>query len=145
MTTQSTRDVHTDSQLGLRSLLLGSLPDTLLTADAPDRYTVEAVFTRRPEREEIAEILGGDTRRFLSHAGFPAVEVAVSDRRLEIANTNLEELRDGLGRALGARLAEISDAARLQRDDAAERNVNAATVERHRTEQVAALASSVTF
>jgi len=106
MSTPSTTTTSSASApLGLGSVLVGSLPSALMTADAPARYTVEAVFTRRPQREEIAEILGDETRETLVREGYPTVELTVSDRRLEIANTTLEELRDGLGSVLAERLA----------------------------------------
>src|SRR6478736_1387528 len=107
--------------LGLGSVLVGSLPAALLTDHAPERYTVEAVFTRRPERDEVTEILGIETRDRLARAGYPTVEVTVSDRRLEIANTNLEELRDGLAAVLADRLAEISVTLMADREVAAHR------------------------
>ncbi len=132
-------------KLGLGSVLVSSLPAALMTDDAPDRYTVEAVFTRRPERDEIEQILGSETRARLASAGYPTVEVTISDRRLEIANTNLEELRDGLGSVLASRLAEISAGVRARRDAAAVRFRDAAGVEHARAAAVAALAGSVTF
>lgn len=131
--------------LGPGSVLVGSLPVALMTDEAPDRYTVEAVFTRRPERDEIIEILGGETRDHLTRAGYSTVEVTVSDRRLEIANTNLEELRDGLGRILADRLAEISARVRRKHDVAAMRFQVAAVKEQERIAAVAALAGSVSF
>lgn len=131
--------------LGLGSVLVGSLPAALMTDEAPDRYTVEAVFTRRPERDEIAEILGSETRDRLAKAGYPTVEVTISDRRLEIANTNLEELRDGLGGVLADRLAEVSAGVRAMQDVAAVRFREAAEGEQGRAASVAALAASVTF
>ena len=126
-------------------MLVGSLPATLLTDAAPDRYTVEAVFTRRPEPEEIKEILGADTRAFLAKAGHPTVELTVSDRRLEIANTNLEELRDGLAALLAARLADISAGLHARREAAALQFQDAAEHEQDRAAAVAALAESVSF
>ncbi|MEZ3161750.1 hypothetical protein AB1K54_14595 [Microbacterium sp. BWT-B31] len=131
--------------LGLGSVLVGSLPAALMTDDAPERYTVEAVFTRRPERDEVAEILGSSTRQFLSKAGYPTVEVTISDRRLEIANTNLEELRDGLASVLADRLAAIAEAVRARQDAAAARYEDAAATEQLRAAAVAALAESVAF
>ncbi|KQR91020.1 MAG: hypothetical protein J0I33_13955 [Microbacterium ginsengisoli] len=131
--------------LGLRSVLVGSLPAALMTEDAPDRYTVEAVFSRRPEREEVAQILGSETRDVLASSGYPTVEVTVSDRRLEIANTNLEELRDGLARVLADRLSEISTVVRATREAAAARFEDAAASEHVRASAVTALAASVTF
>lgn len=131
--------------LALRSVLAASLPATLMTDEAPDRYTVEAVFTRRPERDEVIEILGSETRDFLAKAGYPTVEVTISDRRLEIANTNLEELRDGLASVLADRLADISTEVRDRQDAAAVVFQNAAVSEKTRTAAVTALAESVTF
>ncbi|XPP27766.1 MAG: hypothetical protein ACNYNX_06170 [Leucobacter sp.] len=116
-----------------------------MTVDAPDRYTVAAVFTRRPEDDEIREILGDDTRHFLTGAGYPTVEVTVTDRRLEIANTNLEELRDGLARVLAERLAEISTEVHSRQRAAAARFQHAAESERDRAASVVALAESVRF
>ncbi len=133
MSTQSTTKSPSDSAaLGLGSVLAGSLPSALMTADAPARYTVEAVFTRRPQREEIADLLSDETREMLIRNGYPVVELTVSDRRLEIANTNLEELRDGLGTVLADRLAEISDRAVERRDAAALRDEKTAEGERER-------------
>lgn len=145
METQTRTSGADAAALGLGSVLVGSLPAALMTDDAPDRYTVEAVFTRRPERDEIEQILGSETRARLASAGYPTVEVTISDRRLEIANTNLEELRDGLGSVLAARLAEISAGVRARQDAAAVRFRDAAAVEQARAASVAALAGSVTF
>lgn len=131
--------------LGLGSVLAGSLPAALLTDHAPERYTVEAVFTRRPERDEVTEILGPETRDRFERSGYPTVEVTVSDRRLEIANTNLDELRDGLAVVLADRLAEISAAVRARQDAAAVRFHDAAESEQARAAAVAALAESIAF
>jgi len=43
-------------ELRVGAILADALPSELLTADAPDRYTVLAVFNRRPSRAEIDEI-----------------------------------------------------------------------------------------
>ncbi len=146
METQTRTSGADTATLGLGSVLVGSLPAALMTDDeAPDRYTVEAVFTRRPERDEITEILGSETRERLAKAGYSTVEVTISDRRLEIANTNLEELRDGLGGVLADRLAEISEGVRARQDAAAVRFREAAAGELDRAASVAALAESVTF
>lgn len=131
--------------LGLGSVLVGSLPSALMTVDAPDRYTVEAVFTRRPEEDEVRGILADGTRRFLAEAGYPAVAVTVADRRLEIANTSLEELRDGLAHVLADRIAGISEAVHSRRDAAAARFQHAAESEHDRAAAVAVLAESVRF
>lgn len=145
METQTRTSGSDAATLGLGSVLVGSLPAALMTDDAPDRYTVEAVFTRRPERDEVAGILGSETREFLANAGYPTVEVTISDRRLEIANTNLEELRGGLARVLADRLAEISAVVRAREDASELRFRDAAASETIRTAAVVALAESVTF
>lgn len=145
METQTRTTGADAATLGLGSVLVGSLPAALMTADAPDRYMVEAVFSRRPERDEVVAILGSETRDRLTKSGYPTVEVTVSDRRLEIANTNLEELRDGLANVLADRLAEISAAVRATRDAAAVRFADAAASEKERATAVTALAGSVSF
>ncbi|QKJ18858.1 hypothetical protein [Microbacterium hominis] len=145
METQTRTSGVDAATLGLGSVLVGSLPAALLTDHAPERYTVEAVFTRRPERDEVTAILGSETRERLTTAGYPTVEVTVSDRRLEIANTSLEELGDGLATVLADRLAEISGDVRARRDAAAVKYHDAAEIEHVRATAVAALASSVAF
>jgi len=131
--------------LGLRSVLVGSLPPALLTAAAPDRYSVEAVFSRRPEQDEVTEILGSDTRSFLSEHGHPTVELSVSDRRLGIANTNLEELRDGLAGLIVERLAEISAQVKAKHVLALAQSKIASELELDRAAAVVRLAESIDF
>lgn len=144
-------ELHTETSggaaelLGLRSVLASSLPAALMTDTAPDRYTVEAVFTRRPGHDEVQQILSGDTREYLSRAGYPTVELTVSDRRLEIANTNLEELRDGLASTLADRLAQISAGVHAKQEAAATRSRDAAASEHDRAAAVTALAETVRF
>jgi len=134
-----------DDVLGLGAVIVGSLPATLFTQDAPDRYLVEAVFSRRPQREEIEAILGNETRTCLSDNGYRTVEVSVSDRRLGIANTSLEELRDGLAAVLAERLSAISTEVWRRREIATARFQEAPEREQKRAAAVAALADSVTF
>jgi len=145
MSTQTRTNGSDVALLGLGSVLVGSLPATLLTDEAPEKYTVEAVFTRRPEPDEVTQILDAGTREFLAQAGYHDVELTVSDRRLEIANTNLEELRDGLAGLLSERLAAISHTIRTRRDAAAAKFEEAAEHEHERAAAVAALAESVVF
>ncbi|SDQ19862.1 hypothetical protein [Microbacterium sp. cf332] len=134
-----------DGTLGLGSVLAGSLPRGLATPEAPSRYTVEAVFTRRPQRREILSIIGDETRALLGSYGYDMVRLAVSDRRLEIHNTSLEELRDGLSTRIADRLAAIGDETRAYEDAAALRSLDAAEDERIRAGKVADLAASITF
>ncbi|TPW71611.1 hypothetical protein [Schumannella sp. 10F1B-5-1] len=143
--TTTSPDTIERTALGLRSVLVGALPVSLLTVDAPERYTVEAVFSRRPEREEIDGILAASTRRHLGDEGYPTIELSVSDRRLEISNTNLEELRDGLGTVLAQRLAAISAEVVAARLVAAARAQESSRVEHRRAAAVIALAESISF
>ena len=145
MSTTTTADDADIGVLGLRSVLVGSLPPALLTSSAPDRYTVEAVFTRRPEPDEVTQILGNDTRTFLSEHHHPTVELTVSDRRLGIANTNLEELRDGLAGLIAERLAEISTEVKAKHVLAVAQSKIASELELNRAAAVVKLAESVDF
>lgn len=141
-----TRNSSTTTEpLGLSSVLTGSLPLSLLTDHAPERYTVEAVFTRRPNPEELKELLGGGTREHMSKSGYPTVEITVSDRRMEVANTNLQELRDGLGMVLSDLLDEISEKVRERNDTAAMQYEAVAAAEQERIAAVTELAKSVRF
>lgn len=134
-----------DSALGLGAVLVGSLPAKLMTDEAPDRYTVEAVFTRQADRDEVAAIHDGATRDHLSAKGYPTVDLHVSDRRLEIHNTNLEELRDGLAQVIAEHLADMTAAIRAEREVASARFNDASRREQTRAAAVAVLAESVTF
>ncbi|MBM7468347.1 hypothetical protein JOD62_000895 [Microbacterium keratanolyticum] len=131
--------------LGLGSVLIGSLPATLMTEDAPDRYTVEAVFTRKADRDEVAAIQGNAVRAHLSAKGYSTVELHVADRRLEIANTNLEELRDGLAAVIADELSEISAAIQSRREITAHRFLADSVREQTRVAAVAELADAVAF
>ncbi|WP_181445601.1 hypothetical protein [Gryllotalpicola protaetiae] len=84
------------------------MPGTVHTAGGPEHYTVSVVFTRRPTAGEIDAINGPETRAALENAHYPQVTLKVSDRRLEIGNTSLEELGNGLARVVAGMLARIS-------------------------------------
>lgn len=104
----NTQNRSPSTELEVGAVLADTLPPTLLTPEAPERYTVSAVFTRRPGRAEIDAIHDTHTRDALTAAGYPTAELRVSDRRLEIGNTNLQELTDGLAAAIAERLHVIS-------------------------------------
>lgn len=145
MSAYSHHEAPSTHNLGLDSVLVGSLPVGLMTEDPPARYTVEAVFTRRPGKEEIRDVLGGSTRELLAHAGYPDVVLTVSDRRLEIHNTTLEELRDGLAELIALRLAEVGERVQSEREASADSARAFAARELERAAAVAALAATVTF
>lgn len=131
--------------LGLTSVLPGSLPHSLGTLTAPESYQVDAVFTRRPEAEEVVALHSLDTLNALSKAGYPSVTLHVSDRRLEIKNTNLDQLKNGLGTFLADHLAAITANLQKERASAQSRFASAAEAEGSRAEAIAAKAEQVTF
>jgi len=94
--------------LGLSHILTDLLPRTVNTPEAPDRYPVAAVFTRRPTPGEISALNGPSARAWLEQAGFPDVGITVSDRRLQITDTNLPELAAGLAASIAGFLAHVS-------------------------------------
>ncbi|GAA1579084.1 hypothetical protein [Leucobacter aridicollis] len=131
--------------LGLRSILIDSLPAELLTDAAPSHYTVEAVFNRRVTEGESRALLGPESLRKLQESGYPEVKLGVSDRRLNIENTTLEELRDGLASVLTQMLAEISGESERKQAVADQRLKEHLENERQRLESVTELARSVVF
>ena len=88
-------------------ILINELPATLGTVEAPERYTVAAVLTRRPLPQELDLLRDASVDRRLAAAGYPRVTLSTSDRRLLIANTNLHELKEGLASTIGSILDEI--------------------------------------
>lgn len=133
------------AELGLGAVLADALPSSLLTPDAPERYTVSAVFTRRPTRPEIESILGPETRDAVTQAGYPTVEVSVSDRRLEISNTNLAELASGLAGVIAQRLHEIGLRALADHDRFVAEPHEATEQETDRAALVALAAAAIRF
>ncbi|QJU54312.1 hypothetical protein SCB71_14295 [Herbiconiux sp. KACC 21604] len=133
------------ASLGLATVLTNDLPASLLTPEAPERYTVSAVFTRKPMKEEITGILSADTRDHLTAAGYTTVELKVSDRRLQIENTNLEELADGLATILADRLQTISADAAAERDRMSAALSAATQQETDRAALVALAAATIRF
>ncbi|SIS10936.1 hypothetical protein [Microbacterium sp. RURRCA19A] len=132
-----------DSDLGLTSVLPGSLPKSLGTPDAPQRYQIDAVFNRRPLPEEL-NALHADTAT-LPEAGYPDVTLTVSDRRLEIHQSNLEELESGLSTVLADVLARISRNVRDERESARRQSEHAADVEHTRADDVIRRAARIEF
>lgn len=131
--------------LGLSAVLPGALPATLGTPAAPDRYQVDAVFTRRPLPEEVDAIDSSASGEALGAAGYPGVTLRVSDRRLEIHGTNLEELEGGLSTMVADLLAGISRGVRQAQAQAFDRAAAAADIEQTRSEDVIRQARRITF
>jgi hypothetical protein len=141
-----TRTAGSDlAPLGLSNVLVNSLPDTLLLDGAPDDYTVEAIFSRRPAPEEISQLLSPATHSYLARAGYPNVHLEVADRRLRIGHASLEQLRDGLAGAIATRLAEIGREIGQQHEASAARLRESVVRDAERAAAVVALAGSVEF
>jgi hypothetical protein len=109
MTLGSSVDRATLGPFALDHVLDTELPDSLGTVDAPDRYVVTAIFTRRPDPLELELLAAPEVREQLAAAGYPDVTLTAADRRLLIAETNLHELEAGLARTIGVILAAIGD------------------------------------
>ncbi|WP_347038470.1 hypothetical protein AAHB37_18515 [Glutamicibacter halophytocola] len=131
--------------LKLGTVLLDGLPGSLLTDQAPEKYLVAVVFNRRAEPEEADFLTGTAVKERLRSAGYPDVELNVVNRRLEISNTSLEELRDGLSVAIARELAGVEqkfERERVARNAQFRKEVDA---ESKRSEAVQLLAQSITF
>lgn len=131
--------------LGVREVLLSSLPTSLGTSQEPERYTVEAVFDRRPDPDEVQLLAGVESKARLAAAGYYEVRLHVADRRLVVERTSLEELRDGLGGVIASLLNNVSGQVASRRDQEQARVQAASDGETARTTAVAELAQSVSF
>lgn len=145
MTTTQYQPVQTTHALTLSGVLASALPHDIGTAKGSALYTVPAVFSRRPQPRELDLLHSIDVARRLAEAGYSEVELRVSDRRLLITNTNLEELKAGLARIVGAILGEVSERASLERTNRAEELDALGLIEEHRLEAVRASAAEVHF
>jgi hypothetical protein len=134
-----------NEELALTSIVAKSLPPTLGTPEGPDRYTVPALFTRRPSAKEVAVIEGDSTRQELAVAGYDQVRLIVGDHRLDIVGTNIKELKDGLATLIATMLheASISLAAQEATRIADLKSLN--DREQKRADFVSASAAQVTF
>ncbi|MDP9888271.1 MULTISPECIES: hypothetical protein [Pseudarthrobacter] len=145
MTTTHDSDVRADSALSLSGVLASALPHDLGTAQGPTRYTVPAVFSRRPQPREIELLHGEGTRQRLSEAGYSDVELHVSDRRLLITNTNLVDLKAGLAHLVGTILHDISAQAARERTDRSDELEAQGLVEEERLESLRKAAAEIHF
>ncbi len=131
--------------LTLSGVLASALPHDIGTAKGSTIYTVPAAFSRRPQARELDLLHGAAVARSLAEAGYSEVELRVSDRRLLITNTNLEELKAGLAVLVGKILREVSERASLERTTRAEELDALALIEEHRLDTVNASAAEVRF
>lgn len=126
-------------------ILINELPSTLGTVEAPEFYTVTAVFTRRPLPQELDLLRDPSVGERLAAAGYPRVTLSTSDRRLLIANTNLHELKDGLASTIGTILDEIGRSSATTRSAQAQDAAEAATRAAERAHSVLVEASDIDF
>ncbi|WP_308799356.1 hypothetical protein [Agromyces silvae] len=126
-------------------LILNDLPFTLGTVDAPERYTVTAVFTRRPLPLELELLAKPETQILLAEAGYPAVSLTTADRRLFIVNTNLSELRQGLAQVIGRVLDDIGTSVAKTRTEQAQKAAELAHRAAERVQRVFAEAEQIDF
>ncbi|GAA1058054.1 hypothetical protein GCM10017608_04570 [Agromyces luteolus] len=109
MTTKHASDATPEhfAAFAVDHILVDQLPASLGTIEAPERYVVKALFTRRPLPQEI-ELLGMPAvEERLAAAGYTHTTLSTSDRRLIITNTNLHELKNGLAHLIGQILDDI--------------------------------------
>ena len=126
-------------------ILIDELPRTLGTVDAPERYVVAALFTRRPLPQELDLLRDPSVGERLAVAGYPRVTLSTSDRRLLIGNTNLHELKAGLATTVGAILDEIGRVTARMRSAQARDAAESATRDTKRAYNVLVEASGIDF
>jgi seryl-tRNA synthetase len=100
-----------------------------LTPEGPERYTVTASLSRRPDPSEVESL--------------PALRVA--DRRLLISGTNLQELRNGLAAAVGTIVRTASMKVLAEKELARRAMADLDEAERERLLRVAEAAAAIDF
>ena len=126
-------------------ILIDQLPQSLGTLEAPEQYTVMALFTRRPLPQEIVLLKELSVEERLVTAGYPRVSLTVADRRLIITNTNLHELKQGLARTIGQILDDIGKRVATTRSAQAKDAAELATRAAERASHVIDEASGIDF
>jgi hypothetical protein len=129
----------------LRLTSVGAVSREAYAREAPPRYTVSAVFSRRVNPAEARSIQGPTTHARLEELGYGHVRLVVDDRRLEIVNTNLEELKSGLASVIGSLVREISDQARLEQEQRDEAALVKSMADDARRKEIEALAHDISF
>jgi hypothetical protein len=131
--------------LRLRGVLDTALPHELGTPEAPDRYTVTAVFTRRVSEQERHLIEHASVRQTLAEGGYPGVGLEVADRRLLITDTNLAMLENGLAGVIAGVLRHIDHQLETERLEQVRQADEWRVVEMERAARVKAEAERVRF
>ncbi|GIG20316.1 hypothetical protein Cch01nite_10400 [Cellulomonas chitinilytica] len=154
-TTTTTPSTHERSgartdDLHLLSVLESGLPAQLGTVDEPATYTVPIVVSRQVTPGERARLEDPETARRLAvrtgtRQNGESLRLVVSDRRLLIENTTLDELRDGLADALSTMLQEMGDDLRSESSDRAAVAQSRAVEEQRRVAAVHAAVAAIHF
>jgi hypothetical protein len=134
-----------NEEFGVSHILVNELPSDLGMPDAPARYDVAAVFTRRPDPHELERLEQPAVRARLGEAGYADVGLRVADRRLIIERTNLDELAGGLAELIGQILAEIGEHAAAEKVSRDEIAAEQARGETSRAAAVVAAAERIDF
>jgi hypothetical protein len=134
-----------EDPLRVTGIVLSSLPAETLTSEGPQRYTVTASLSRRPDPLEIEAVHAEATRRKLEEAGFGHAGLEIADRRLLISDTSLEELRDGLAQVVGAIVRTATLKALAQKDLARQARADLDEAEHERFLRVAEQAAAIDF
>jgi hypothetical protein len=145
MTTPAAPAPESFEPFAVDHILVNDLPSTLGTLEAPERYTVTAVFTRRPLPQELDLLAASDVDDRLTEAGYPTVKLRTADRRLLIDNTNLHELSQGLAHVIGSMLDEIGGRVATTRSAQAKDAAELASRAADRAHQVLTEAAKVDF
>jgi len=126
-------------------ILVDQLPASLGTVNAPERYVVTAMFTRRPLRQELDLLTAPAVEERLAVAGYTHTALSTSDRRLVIANTNLRELKHGLAHLIGQILDDIGTQVATTRSAQARDAAEVASRAAARSNQVIDEAAQINF
>ncbi|GAA2202186.1 hypothetical protein GCM10009849_29600 [Sinomonas flava] len=134
-----------EDPLRVTGVVLSALPPDTLTPEGPERYTVTASLSRRPDPEEVESIQDQSTQTRLEEAGFGHAALHVADRRLLISGTNLDELRNGLAAVIGTLVRAATMKALARKELARQARADLDEAERERFLRVAEAAAEIDF
>jgi hypothetical protein len=137
------RENSPDSTLRLTSVV--AVSRELYGADPPERYTVSVALSRRALPAEANLIQGPATHERLREQGYGHISLVIAESRLEIVNTNLEELKSGLAAVTGLLIREISDQTRREQEQRDEDALSRRRTDEARRQQIEALAHDISF
>lgn len=131
--------------LTILTILASSLPTELGTEHSPQRYTVPCILSRRVEPAELTLIKGSVVTDRMAADGYPTPTISISDRRLLLHDTSLEELESGLAASLAAALRDVTATVLSDRAHRAESMADLKSREQTRLDGVRARADAIDF